>query len=85
MVADHLVVPITSRSSCAGRRRRSTSPTESTPCRRRLGERGLPVMDAEVRLREAYPAAFGTAPRDLGEYAAVPGELRTGSAQDGAT
>jgi chromosome partitioning protein len=37
---------------------------------------GFPVMDAEVRLREAYAAAFGSVPRDLGEYALVLDELR---------
>jgi chromosome partitioning protein len=50
-----------------------------------LGELDLPVMDAEVRLREVYPAAFGSVPRDLGEYAGVLAELRrNGSSRDGA-
>lgn len=34
-----------------------------------------PVLDAEVPLRESYAQAYGTAPTDLGAYAAVLTEL----------
>jgi chromosome partitioning protein len=41
-----------------------------------LRDLDLPVMDAEIRLREMYPSAFGSAPDDLGDYGAVLAELR---------
>ncbi len=36
---------------------------------------GLPTMQAEVRLRESYATAYGTAPADLAEYTGVLDEL----------
>ena len=38
-------------------------------------EGGLPVMAAQIGLREQYSQAFGTAPADLGEYEDVLAEL----------
>jgi hypothetical protein len=32
-------------------------------------------MDAEVHLREIYPARFGSVPDDLGDYEAVLAEI----------
>lgn len=43
--------------------------------REMLESSGLPVMAAQIGLREMYSAAFGTGPADLGEYTAVLGEL----------
>lgn len=40
-----------------------------------LGELDMPVFDAEVRLLESYRLAFGSVPRDLGDYEAVLLEL----------
>ena len=40
-----------------------------------LGELDLPVFGTEVRLREQYRLAFGTAPVDLGDYEQVLAEL----------
>jgi hypothetical protein len=37
----------------------------------------VPLLAAEVRLRESYAAAVNTIPEDLAEYAAVLAELRT--------
>lgn len=36
----------------------------------------LPVMDAQVPLRESYALAYGTVPRDLGAYIDVLDEIR---------
>lgn len=41
----------------------------------------LPVMAAQIGLREQYSQAFGTAPADLGEYAAVLAELTSTEAE----
>lgn len=45
-----------------------------------LGELGLPVMAAEVPLREAIAMSFGLEPDDLREYGAVLDELALGVA-----
>lgn len=42
---------------------------------RELLEADLPVMAAQIGLREAYATAFGSVPADLGEYEAVLAEL----------
>jgi len=47
----------------------------SVEARDYLHELGLPVMDAQVHLREAYSLAWGTAPDDLAEYGDVLTEL----------
>lgn len=39
---------------------------------------GLPVMDAQVRLREGVALSYGTCPTDLGDYAEVLTELLKG-------
>jgi chromosome partitioning protein len=49
-----------------------------------LDDLDLPVMDAEIRLREMYPAAFGSAPTDLGDYGAVLAELREAASKGAA-
>lgn len=41
----------------------------------------LPVMAAQIGLREQYSAAFGTVPADLGEYADVLAELTSTPAE----
>ncbi len=41
-----------------------------------LEGRGVPILEAEVRMREAYAAAYGGDVRDLGDYGDVLGELR---------
>jgi chromosome partitioning protein len=43
--------------------------------RQYLAHLGLPVMTAQVHLREAYSLAWGTAPADPAEYGAVLAEL----------
>jgi hypothetical protein len=40
-----------------------------------LAEQGLPLLDAQVSLREAYANVWGTVIRDPGEYEDVLGEL----------
>ncbi len=40
-----------------------------------LAELGLPVLEAEIPLREGYATAFGLTPEDLGEYEAALDEL----------
>lgn len=40
-----------------------------------LAELGLPVLEAEIPLREGYAAAFGLSPEDLGEYEVALDEL----------
>jgi chromosome partitioning protein len=47
----------------------------SIEARQYLHHLGLPVMDAQVHLREAYSLAWGTAPADLVEYEDVLKEL----------
>jgi chromosome partitioning protein len=37
---------------------------------------GLPVFDAQTRLRESYALAYGTVPADLGDYEDVLTEIR---------
>ena len=46
--------------------------------RQGLTEQGLPVLAAEVGLREAYAQAWGTMPTTLGEYDSVLSELSVG-------
>ncbi len=41
-----------------------------------LGDRGVPIFEAEVRMREAYAAAYGDDVQDLGDYGEVLSELR---------
>lgn len=43
-----------------------------------LADRGVPTFAAEVRLREAYAAAYGEVPRQLHDYDAVLAELVAG-------
>lgn len=40
-----------------------------------LNESGIPLMDAQVGLREAYTKVWGTAIQDFGEYVAVLDEM----------
>jgi chromosome partitioning protein len=40
-----------------------------------LSELGYPVLDTEIPLAEAYAAAFGTVPSDLGSFGALLTEL----------
>lgn len=47
----------------------------SVEARRWLTDRGLPVLTAQVSLRESYALSYGTAGFDLAEYAAVLAEL----------
>jgi chromosome partitioning protein len=42
-----------------------------------LGEAGLPVLDTEIPLAEAYASSFGIAPTDLGAYADLITELKS--------
>lgn len=53
--------------------RRGTKSAKAT--REVLAELGLPVLEAEILLREGYAAAFGLSPEDLGEYEAALDEL----------
>lgn len=46
-----------------------------------LNSKGLPVMAAEVGLREVYPLSFGAVPADLGDYDAVLDELAADAAE----
>jgi chromosome partitioning protein len=52
-----------------------TGTRSAVEARAYLADRELPVMDAEIRLREVYPLAYGTVPDDLGDYAQVLAEL----------
>jgi chromosome partitioning protein len=38
---------------------------------------GMPILDAEIPLREAFAMAFGSRPALIGEYLSVVQELRT--------
>lgn len=49
----------------------------SSEARAMLDDMQLPVMAAETHLWESYSLAWGTAPDDLAEYAAILDELRT--------
>jgi chromosome partitioning protein len=42
-----------------------------------LTDMKLPVLDAEIRLRESYALAYGTVPTDSAEYGPVLDELRS--------
>ena len=50
-----------------------------------LHELGLPVLDAEVPLLEAYSGSFGLVPDDLAEYGAAVAELMKGPDMKGAS
>lgn len=50
---------------------------EDRDVREQMDDMGLPVMAADVSLRKRYRDAVGTAPEDVGEYAAVLAELTT--------
>lgn len=56
----------------------------SLEARAYLTDRNLPVMTAEVHLREAYSLAYGTVPAELGEYGPVLAELSAAAAAKGA-
>jgi chromosome partitioning protein len=47
----------------------------SLEARAYLDRLGVPVMDCEIRLREAYLLAYGTVPGDLADYKPVLAEL----------
>ena len=49
--------------------------TSARDARVGLAEQGLPLLDSQVSLREAYANVWGTVIRDFGEYADVLGEL----------
>lgn len=66
------VSPVTARVLLAKVRTGTRSAIEA---REFLNHLGLPVMDAQVHLREAYALAWGTCPADLGEYDDVLAEL----------
>lgn len=61
-----------------------TGTRSAVEAREYLHHLGLPVMDAQVHLREAYSLAWGTAPVDLVEYEDVLKELSTLDAEAGA-
>lgn len=56
----------------------------SSEARGFLNDHRLPVMTAEVHLREVYSLGYGTVPADLGEYTAVLAELSAAAAQGAA-
>lgn len=66
------VSPVTARVLLAKVRAGTRSAIEA---REFLHGLGLPVMDAQVHLREAYALAWGTSPADLAEYQDVLDEL----------
>lgn len=72
------VSPVTARVLLAKVRAGTRSSVEA---REYLDHLELPVMDAQVHLREAYSLAWGTAPEDLGEYEDVLKELTAEGAQ----
>lgn len=52
-----------------------TRTRSSIEARARLNELQLPIMDAEIHMREAISLSYGTVPDDLGEYDGVLKEL----------
>ena len=52
-----------------------TGTKSATDARELLEDLGMPVMAAQIGLREQYSGAFGSAPSDLGEYEDVLREL----------
>ncbi len=52
--------------------------TSARDARQGLLEQGLPILDAQVSLRETYAQAWGTTPDPLGEYDQVLDELTAG-------
>jgi chromosome partitioning protein len=52
-----------------------TSTRAATLARDWLAEHKLPVMGAQVHLRESYSVAYGSVPDDFGEYAGVLAEI----------
>ncbi len=55
----------------------------ATAAREVLNELGLPILNAEVPLLEAYSASFGLVPDDLAEYQAAVDELMKGADMKG--
>jgi len=68
-----VISPVTARVMLTKVRAKTRSAADA---RTLLEELGLPVMAAEVSLWESYAQAFGTVPRDLGEYSKVLDELQ---------
>jgi len=56
-----------------------TGTSSARDARQGLTDQGLPVLAAQVSLREAYAQVWGTTPASLGEYDAVLDELSVGS------